>query len=93
MAKITKDELINAITQKTGIVKKTVTDVLNTLLDEITKTLQTGKDVVLTGFGTFSLSRRKARTGRNPKTGEIVNIPAKSAPRFKAGKSLKDAVK
>ncbi len=93
MTKVTKEELIAAITKTVECSKKCAGDCLNTILNEITKNLKAGKDVVLTGFGTFSLSKRKARTGRNPQTGEALKIPAKTVPRFKAGKALKDAVK
>jgi len=81
------------VAEATGSSKKAAAEALNSVLTEITKALKTGKDVVLTGFGTFSVSKRKARTGRNPQTGETIKIPARKAVRFKAGKALKDAVK
>jgi len=93
MAKLTKDDLTQTIVKSTDCSKKAAGDCLNDLLGEITKGLKAGKDVVLTGFGTFKVSKRKARTGRNPQTGETIKIPAKRVPKFKAGKSLKDAVK
>lgn len=93
MAKLTKEDLAETICQATACSKKAGGDCLNALLDEITKGLKAGKDVVLTGFGTFTVSKRKARIGRNPQTGASIKIPAKRAVRFKAGKSLKDAVK
>ncbi len=93
MAKLTKDDLAQIIVKNTDCSKKAAGDCLNDLLDEITKGLKGGKDVVLTGFGTFKVTKRKARTGRNPQTGETIKIPAKRVPKFKAGKSLKDAVK
>jgi len=65
----------------------------NTILSEITKALKAGKDVVLTGFGSFTVSKRAARMGRNPQTGAAIKIAAKKVPRFKAGKGLKDAVR
>jgi DNA-binding protein HU-beta len=93
MAKVTKEDLTEVICKSTGCSKKAGNECLNSLLSEITKSLKTGKDVVLTGFGTFTVSKRKARTGRNPQTGAAIKIPAKTVARFKAGKALKDAVK
>ena len=93
MAKLTKEDLVGTMAKLTECSKKCATDCLNAILDDITKGLKAGKDVVLTGFGTFKVSRRKARTGRNPQTGATIKIPAKNVPRFKAGKGLKDAVK
>jgi DNA-binding protein HU-beta len=92
MAKVTKEDLVEVLAKK-GCSKKDASDYLNTVLDEIGDSLSKGKDVVLTGFGTFSVSKRKARTGRNPQTGATIKIPAKKVPRFKAGKGLKDTVK
>jgi len=63
------------------------------MLDSITNTLKSGDKVTLTGFGTFLVSERKTREGRNPQTGETITIQGGNVPRFKAGKSLKDAVK
>lgn len=88
---MTKQEFIEAIANKTKISKKDVAEVINTSLEVITANIQKG--VVLTGFGTFSISKRKARIGRNPKTGESLKIPAMKVPRFKAGKVLKTAVR
>ena len=93
MAKVTKEDIIEAMVKATECSKKCAGDCLNAILTEVTKGLKAGKDVVLTGFGTFKVSKRKARTGRNPQTGATIKIPAKTVPRFKAGKSLKDAVK
>lgn len=93
MAKVTKEELVEAITKKVDCSKKCATECLNFILDEITNSLKTGNDVVLTGFGTFTVSKRKARVGRNPQTGDTINIPAKTVARFKAGKALKEAIK
>jgi len=73
--------------------KKDAAEAVNTVLEEITKTLSKGGEVVLTGFGTFKVNRRAAREGRNPKTGEKLQIPATNVPKFKPGKGLKDAVK
>lgn len=90
---MTKEDLIEIMIKKTGCTKKCAADCLNTILDEMTKALSKGEQVVLTGFGTFRVTKRAARTGRNPKTGETIQIPAGKVPRFKAGKGLKDAVK
>lgn len=91
---MTKDELVATIAAKTDVSKKEVEMVVNAALEAITKTLVEGGKVALTGFGTFSVSKRAARTGVNPqKPGEKIQIPAMNVPKFKAGKSLKDAVK
>lgn len=66
---------------------------MDALLDVVTKALKKGDKVTLVGFGTFAVSKRKARAGRNPQTGEPLKIPARRAPRFAAGKELKDALK
>jgi len=86
-----KQEFIEEIAKKTKLPKSEVAEVVNTGIEVVTKNISKG--VVLTGFGTFSVSKRKARTGRNPKTGETIKIPATKVPRFKAGKALKQAVK
>jgi DNA-binding protein HU-beta len=88
---MTKQDVIEAVANKSKLPKSEVAEVLNAVLDTITKNMKGG--VVLTGFGTFMVSQRKARVGRNPQTGETLNIPAMSVPRFKAGKALKDAVR
>jgi len=90
---MTKDDIVEAIVKKTAITKKDASEALATVLGEITKALSKGEDVTLTGFGTFKVSTRAAREGRNPKTGEKIKIPAMKTPKFKAGKGLKDAVK
>ncbi|MFH1780665.1 MAG: HU family DNA-binding protein [Candidatus Nealsonbacteria bacterium] len=90
---MTKDNIIEAIVKKTGVAKTQANDCLNVLLDEITKSLSRGEEVVLTGFGKFKITQRKEREGRNPKTGETIKIAAKKAPVFKAGSILKFAVK
>jgi len=92
MAKVTKEDLIESLA-KVCCSKKEASDCLNALIEDIKKNLASGKDVVLTGFGTFSVSHRKARMGRNPQTGAALKIAAKKVPKFKSGKGLKDAVK
>jgi len=91
---MTKDELIEAAAAQAGTSKKEAESVVSAALDTVTKTLVEGGKVALTGFGTFSVSQRAARTGVNPQHPEQkIQIPAMKVPKFKAGKSLKDAVK
>lgn len=89
---MTKDELIEAVA-KGCCTKKEAADAVNVVLDTISKALAKGDKVVLTGFGNFSVSKRAARMGVNPRTGAKIKIAASKVPKFKAGKSLKDAVK
>ena len=89
---MTKSELIAAVADSTGNTKGKVEEIINGTLDAITGELQGGGKVTLTGFGNFEGKKRAARQGRNPKTGEVITIPAKTAPTFKPGKALKDAV-
>jgi nucleoid DNA-binding protein len=88
-----KSELVDKVAAKTGESKSTVGGVLDATLDTITDALASGDKVAFTGFGTFERRHRKARMGRNPQTGAEVPIAAANVPAFKAGKSLKDAVK
>jgi len=89
---MSKQDLIEAVAAKTKLAKSDVSEVINATLDTITSEMK--KDaVVLTGFGTFAVSKRAARDGRNPKTGEAIKIPAMTVPKFKAGKALKDAIR
>jgi len=90
--KIGKKELAEAIAKKENLPKAAATRILETLVEEITNGLKAGKKVALAGLGTFRVSQRKARTGRNPKTGETIQIPAKKAVKFRAAKELKEAV-
>lgn len=90
---MTKEELVAKIAKDTKVTKAQSTRALNSMLDGITGSLKRGRKVSFVGFGTFSVSKRKARTGRNPQTGETIRIPAAKVPKFKAGKSLKEAVK
>jgi len=89
---VNKAELIDAVADGADISKAAATRAVDTVIDQITKTLKGGDQVTLVGFGTFSVKDRAARTGRNPRTGEPINIPASKNPSFKAGKALKDAV-
>jgi len=88
-----KMDLVNMLAQKTNMTKKAAADALETVLDAVVSTLKKGDKVTLTGFGTFEVRNRKARTGRNPQTGAEIKIPARKVAAFKAGKALKDAVK
>lgn len=90
---MTKAELIDKIASGAGLSKADASRALDTMLDAIKSTLKKGQKVTLVGFGTFSVSKRKARKGRNPKTGQAINIPARKTPKFSAGKALKDAIK
>lgn len=87
-----KSELIEAIAASADIPKAAAGRALDAMVDNITGALQKGDQVVLVGFGTFSVKDRAARTGRNPQTGAEIQISAAKVPSFKAGKALKDAV-
>lgn len=84
---------MDVLAKKADLSKKDAKLVLDTLTEEITKALTNKEEVRLTGFGKFTTSERKARKGRNPQTGEEIQIPARTVPKFKAGKNLKEAVK
>ena len=87
-----KTELINAAAEKAALSKKDTEAAVNAALEAISAALQDGDKVQLVGFGSFEVKKRAARTGRNPRTKEVVEIPASQVPVFKAGKALKDAV-
>ncbi len=89
---MTKQDLVEAAA-KGCCSKKEANDAVDAVFDAISKSLAKGQKVALTGFGTFSVSKRAARMGVNPRTGEKIKIKATTVPKFKAGKSLKDAVK
>ncbi len=90
---VNKDMLVHAIVAQTDLSKKDVEAVIEAMVDTITKELSSGNKVTLTGFGTFKVSDRAARTGINPQTKAKITIPAMTVPKFTAGKSLKEAVK
>lgn len=90
---MTKHELIEKISSGARLSKTNASKVINATIGAITSALKKGQTVTLVGFGTFKVSKRKARTGRNPRTGETITIKAAKVPKFKAGKGLKDAVK
>ena len=87
-----KQDLINAVAESSGLSKNDATKAVEGVFDAITGALKKGDEVRLVGFGTFSVSQRKASTGRNPRTGETMTIKASAQPKFKAGKGLKDSV-
>jgi DNA-binding protein HU-beta len=89
---VNKTELIEQIAAKSDISKAAATRALASIIDAVKKTLKKGDTVTLVGFGTFSVSKRAARAGRNPRTGEALKIKAAKVPRFKPGKGLKDAL-
>ena len=87
-----KSDLIDSIAKESGLTKADATKALDGTMEAIKKALKDGETVSLVGFGTFAVKDRAARTGRNPKTGEPLQIKASRIPSFKAGKGLKDAV-
>ncbi|MBU0982005.1 HU family DNA-binding protein [Patescibacteria group bacterium] len=91
---MTKGDLINIAADSAGITKKAAGEAVDAILDAITTSLKKGKNVTITGFGTFRTSKRAARTGVNPRNpSQKIKIPAMVLPAFKAGKTLKDAVR
>ncbi|AEV37951.1 DNA-binding protein HRm [Pseudovibrio sp. W64] len=87
-----KNDLIGAVAEKTGLTKAQAGEAVEASFEAITETLKSGDEVRIIGFGNFSVSARAATEGRNPRTGETIQIPASKTPKFKAGKGLKDAV-
>ncbi len=87
-----KSDLIDAVASACDSSKSDAADAVDAVLDAVTNSLKGGDSVALVGFGTFNVKRREARTGRNPRTGETIQIKASNVPSFKAGKALKDAV-
>jgi DNA-binding protein HU-beta len=83
-----KTELANSIAKETGLSKSKSNEVITAFVSAVTESLSKGEKVTLVGFGTFTTSKREARKGRNPKTGEVINISAKTVARFKAGSDL-----
>jgi len=88
-----KNDLIDAVAERTSLAKSDAARAVEAVLAALTEALQKGDAVAISGFGTFVTKVRAARTGRNPRTGETLEIPASRVPTFKAGKGLKDAVK
>ena len=87
-----KAQLIDAIADGTGLSKAVAEKTLDVTIETITRTLKDGDAVTIVGFGTFKVSDRAARSGRNPRTGETIDIKAAKVPKFSAGKALKDAI-
>ncbi len=88
-----KTELVAAVATKAELSKKDADAAVKAVIDAVTEALKDGEKVALVGFGTFEVKTRAARTGKNPRTGEVINIPEAKVPSFKAGSALKDAVK
>ena len=89
---MTKQELVDYIADKADLSKKDAAAALSSFVEGVKSSLKKGDSTTLVGFGTFSVSKRAARQGRNPQTGATINIPARKVPVFKAGKALKEAV-
>jgi DNA-binding protein HU-beta len=89
---VNKNDLSTVVADKSGLSKADASNALDCVFDAITNSLRGGEEVRLVGFGTFSVSHRKASQGRNPRTGEKIQIPASNQAKFKAGKALKEAV-
>ncbi len=90
---MTKAELIDKIASGTGLSKADASRALDSTLNSVRLALKKGQKVTLVGFGTFAVVKRKTRKGRNPRTGEVITIPAAKVPKFSAGKAPKDAVR
>lgn len=89
---MTKAEIIDKMAKDADISKAAAGKALDSFVDGLKKTLKKGNKVTLVGFGTFSVAKRAARKGRNPRTGETIKIKASKSPKFKAGKAFKDAI-
>ena len=89
---MTKAELVEKIAKDAGISKAAAGKALDSFIDGVVKSVKKGNKVALVGFGSFSAGKRKARTGRNPRTGATIKIPARKVPKFSAGKTFKDSV-
>ena len=88
-----KAELVEAVSDKAGITKKQAGSVIDAITDTVKETLSKGERITLVDFGTFHVMKRKAREGRNPRTGKKLEIPAKKVAKFRAGKKLREAVR
>lgn len=87
-----KSDLINQVANTTGLTKTKSGEVIDSIMDSMKEALSKGDKITLVGFGSFSVAKRKARNGRNPKTGEVIAIPEKSVVKFKSGSYLSDSV-
>jgi nucleoid DNA-binding protein len=90
---MTKSDLVERLSAKAEMTRPRAEELVDFLLNDVTEALKRGEKVNISGFGTFTVSTRKARTGRNPKTGEPIEIPASRSAKFKTGKSLKEALR
>ncbi len=90
---MTKADFIQSVSKKVKLSKAQTARIVDATLDEVTGLLKKGDSIAFTGFGTFLVTKRKARKGRNPRTGATMNIPATSVPRFRPGKNLRSAIK
>lgn len=90
---MTKEQLVTKIAKDCKISKRQANEAVKTFFDSVTGALKKGQKVSFVGFGTFTTTKRKARTGRNPRTGTAIKIPAARIPKFRPGKALRDAVK
>lgn len=90
---MTKADLVDLVAKKASLTNKAAKEALQAVLDAVRDALKRGEKVVVTGFGTFSVRNRAARTGRNPQTGASIQIPARKTPGFTAGKALKKALR
>lgn len=93
MAKMTKKDLVDHVADTCDMTKADAERAISCIFDAVTSHLTKGDDVAVAGFGVFTTSQRAARDARNPRTGDVVKVPAMRVPRFKAGKALKDAVR
>jgi len=89
---VNKNELVSKVAEEAGLTKTDAAKAVDAFVSSVTGALKSGDEVRLVGFGTFSVAQRAATTGRNPRTGEPIKIPARRQPKFKAGKGLQDAV-
>jgi DNA-binding protein HU-beta len=88
-----KAQLIEVVAKAANVTKVDAENVLNAAIDSIKKSVKKGEDVTLIGFGTFTKTKRQARSGRNPQTGKEIKIPAMTVPKFRPGREFKDAIK
>ncbi len=90
---MTKAELVDRVAKSAGLTKRAALNAVNAFVDSVSGAMARGDKVTLVGFGTFDVATRKARKARNPRTGQVINVPSKRVPRFRAGTELKKKVK
>ena len=93
MSNVTKADMIDKMAKEVGLSKKQANEAIDSVITNVTKALKKGDKVTFVGFGTFISRKRKARTARNPRTGDSIHVPARKVPVFRPGASLKDAVR